>query len=253
MASLTRTLQEKLLKAGLRTAVEDYLTRAALILLLATVLVYVLFHPRPSGLALFVLFGILVIVYLPFRLARVRAECAEAEMPYVLRTLASEVEAGVPYMTALEDAARSGKVLGRAIKEAIALYKKGIPVERALKSVGESFESERVQRAFMHMGILYQSGKEASAVKKMADEMISIHRAEAKRFSAELALYTLIFIAVAALIPALFEMYVAVGSLFLSLTVTPEQAFYIPAVIMPALSGMVLAWIYLKLPSFMRR
>jgi len=58
---------------------------------------------------------------------------------------------------------------------------------------------------------------------------------------------------VAALVPALFEMYVALGSLFMRMSITPEQAFYIPAVVFPAISGMVLAWIYLKLPSFMRR
>ena len=253
MEALSRTLQEKLLKGGWRISVEEYLTYAAAVAFALIIAIYLLFHPRPSGVALIILFAILIITYLPYHLARVRAERAEAELPYVLRTLASEVEAGVPYFQALRDAAKNGKVLGGAIEEAIALYKRGIPIERALKSVGESFESERVQRAFMHMGILYQSGREAGAVKKMADEMISIHRSEAKRFSAELAVYTLIFIAVAALVPALFEMYVALGSLFMRMSITPEQAFYIPAVVFPAISGMVLAWIYLKLPSFMRR
>jgi len=253
MVSLTQELQEKLLKGGWKISIDEYLKYAIVLTAAVIFVAYVLFHPRPSALAALLLAGILIIIYVPFRLARVRAERAEAELPYVLRTLASEVEAGVPYLQALQDAAKNGKVLGRAIEEAIALYKRGIPIERALKSVGESFESEKVQRAFMHMGILYQSGREAGAIKKLADELIAIHRAEAKRFSAELAMYTLIFIAVAALVPALFEMYVALGSLFLSMSLSPREAFYIPAVVFPFMSGLVLTWIYLKLPSFLRR
>lgn len=253
MGSVTLMLQEKLLKAGLKINVEDYLLRSTGILLLATFITYLIFRPRLSFLALFLVFGVLIIIYIPFRLARVRAERAEAELPYVMRTIASEVEAGVPYIQALRDGAKAGKTMGKALEEAIYLYKRGIPMERALQSVGESLESERVQRAFLHLGILYQSGREATTVKKLADEMIAIHRAEAKRFSAELAMYTLFFIAVAALIPSLFEMYVSLGALFMNLTLTPEQAFYIPAVIFPALSAAVLAWIYLKIPAFMRR
>ncbi len=253
MGTLTKTLQEKLLKAGILVSAEEYLARATAVVLLATILVAVMLHPRPGGLALILVSGILIAIYVPFRLARVRAERAEAEIPYVLRTLASEIEAGIPYVEALKDAARNGRTMGAAIREALFLYNKGIPLEEALGKVGSSFESETVQRAFTHMALLYQSGKNADAVKRMADEIIAIHRAEAKRFSAELAMYTLIFIAVAALVPALFEMYVAIGSLFLNMKITPEQAFYIPAVIFPGISALTLGWIYLKLPSFLRR
>ena len=253
MGRLTLTLQEKLLKAGLRLNVEDYLLYSAAALAAGALTLYFLVGIRPSSLALLLVAGVLTVVYIPFRLARVRAERAEAELPYVMRTIASEVEAGVPYLQALKDGARAGKVLGRAIEEAISLYKRGIPMERALQSVGESIESERVRRAFLHLGILYQSGKEATTIKKMADEMIAVHRAEAKRFSAELAMYTLLFIAVAALVPAVFEMYVSLGSLFMSMTLRPDQAFYIPAVVFPALSAGVLLWVYLRLPVFMRR
>ena len=253
MGRLTSALQDKLLKAGMRISVEEYLACAMAVVATGVVLAYLLLELRPSTAAVLLVIGTATAVYLPFRLAKFRAETAEAEIPYVMRTIASEVGAGVPYLQALMDGAKAGKILGGAIEDAISLYKKGIPMERALQSVGESIDSEKVRRAFLHFGILYQSGREATTIKKLADEMIAVHRAEAKRFSAELAMYTLVFVAVAALVPALFEMYVSIGSLFMSLTLSQKQAFYIPAVVFPALSAGVLLWVYLRIPSFMRR
>ena len=253
MGRLTAMIQEKLLKAGMRINVEDYLTYSTAAVIAGVVAAYFILGLRPSSLAALLILGIIIAIYIPFRLAKVRAERSEAELPYVMRTIASEVGAGVPYLQALKDGAKAGRVLSRVIGDAISLYKKGIPMERALRSAGESIDSERVRRAFLHLGILYQSGKEATTIKKLADEMIAVHRAEAKRFSAELAMYTLIFVAVAALVPALFEMYVSLGSLFMSMTLRPEQAFFIPAVVFPALSAGVLIMVYLRLPVFMRR
>lgn len=253
MGRLTAIIQDKLLKAGIRLNAEEYLLYSTAAVFAVAVAVFALFEPRPSSLAALIVFGICISIYAPFRLAKMRAERAEAELPYVMRTIASEVGAGVQYLQALRDGAMAGRVLKDVIEEAIALYKRGIPMERALRSAGDGVDSERVRRAFLHLGILYQSGKEAITIKKIAEEMIAVHRAEARRFSAELAMYTLLFVAVAALVPALFEMYVSLGSLFMKMKMSADDAFFIPAVAFPALSAGVLLWVYIRLPAFMRR
>ncbi len=194
-----------------------------------------------------------ITIYVPIFLARIRAERAEADLPYVLRSLASEVEAGIPFCMALEDAAKLSTTIGKDIKKALWMYKKGIPMANALKAIGDSFASESVKRAMLHVALLYQSGAEAEPLKKMADELLAIQKAESKKFSSELAMFTLIFVAVAALVPALFAMYVMIGSTIMDMQLTPEATQTIMLVAFPAATGLALAYMYARLPAYMRR
>jgi len=194
-----------------------------------------------------------IIIYIPVVLARIRAEKAEADLPYVLRSLASEVEAGIPFDIALEDAAKLSTALGSDLKRALGMYRKGIPMDNALKAIGESFASENVKRAMLHVALLYQSGAEAAPLKKMADELLAIQKAESKKFSSELAMFTLIFVAIAALVPALFAMYVMIGSTIMDMQLTPEMTQMIMLTAFPAATGLALAYMYARLPAYMRR
>jgi len=192
-------------------------------------------------------------LYAPAIAAKIRAERAEADLPYVLRSIASEVEAGIEFHTALRDAAHLSKTLGADISRALKLYSRGIPLDRALKSMGEGYASDIVRRAFLHIAILYQSGSEATALKKMADELITIHKAESKKFSSELTMFTLIFVAVAALVPALFAMYVMIGSTILDMEMSTGDVQMLFLGAFPIASGLSLAYIYTRIPAYMRR
>ena len=193
------------------------------------------------------------LLYAPVLLARIRAERAEADLPYVLRSLASEVEAGIPFDLALADAANLSSAMGKDIQRVLQMYKKGIPMDNALKAIGDSFASENVKRAMLHIALLYQSGAEASPIKKMADELLAIQKAESKKFSSELAMFTLVFVAVAALVPALFAMYVMIGSTILDMNMTPGMVRMIMLGAFPLASGLALAYMYARLPAYMRR
>ncbi len=251
MGKFSRTLQKKIIQAGWRIHVDDYIKYSMLATAIAAAVAWVLGGAKASGITL--MLGIVALVALPFRFARARAELAEAELPYFLRTLASEVDAGIPYMQALEDACNSAQTLGRSVRRAIALYKRGIPISKALSAVADEFDSENIRRALTHVAALYHLGKEAQTLKHMADAMLSIHRAESKRFSAKLALYSLFFLGVAALLPAMFIMYTAIGSLFLTERISPSVAFAIADVIMPMISIASLAFMYIQMPAFLRR
>ena len=192
-------------------------------------------------------------LYIPVLMARIRAERAEADLPYVLRSLASEVEAGIPFDRALKDASRISPTLGNDFNRAMEMYKKGIPLDNALKAIGESYASENIKRAMLHVALLYQSGTEASPIKKMADELLAIQKAESKKFSSELAMFTLIFVAVAALVPALFAMYVMIGSTILDMDLTPETVKMLMLGAFPVATGLALGYMYARLPAYMRR
>ncbi len=194
-----------------------------------------------------------ILLYAPYFVLRIRAERAEADLPYVLRSIASEVDAGIDFITALKDAARVSKTIGRDIEQAIEMYQRGIPVERALKAVGETYTSETIRRAMLHIALLYHSGKETDALKKMADEMIAIQKAESKKFSSQLAMFTLVFVAIAALVPALFAMYVLIGSEILDMGLTPSDVWWLMLGAFPVASGLSLAYMYSRLPAYMRR
>ena len=251
MGKFSNSLQRKILQAGWRIHVDDY-AKYSLLVAAALSTLAAITGGFQAGALVFIL-AIAAAIALPYRIARARAELAEAELPYFLRTLASEVDAGIPYIQALEDACENSPELGKAVKKAIRMYRRGIPISKALESAGEEFDSEGVRRALVHVAALYHMGKEAQTLRHIADAMLSVHRAESKRFSAKLALYSLFFLGIAALLPALFTMYTAIGSLFLTERMDATTAFLISAILLPLLSVASLAFMYYQMPAFLRR
>ena len=246
------SIQRYLILSGLNWTEKEFIYGITAVSAATGILFAVLGASGATAIAIAIVTGAIGI-YAPVLMARVRAERAEADLPYVLRSLASEVEAGIPFDIALKDAARISQTLRKDFRRVLEMYKKGIPLDNGLKAVGESYASENIKRAMLHVALLYQSGAEAAPIKKMADELLAIQKAESKKFSSELAMFTLIFVAVAALVPALFAMYVMIGSTILEMDLTPGTIKMIMLGAFPVATGLALAYMYARLPAYMRR
>jgi len=102
---------------------------------------------------------------------------------------------------------------------------------------------------------VYEQGsrnKNGEPIRQLAKELLLKQKAESKEFSGKLVVFSLLFIAVSAIIPAFFQAYVVIGSMFLKMKFTAAQILVIALVLFPAVDLAVLAVIKAKTPAFMR-
>jgi len=184
------------------------------------------------------------------------AALVEAEMPFCLLNIAVELNLGVSFVKALEHA---GKERGKcATKEFAGIVNEikvqGASVQDALRHFSERVGSQQCKRAAMQLAASFeQQGKNAAEpVKKIALEMLTRQRLESKLFSGKLVVLSLLFIAVSAIVPALFQSFSIVGSVVLHMSFTQEQLFLIIVVGFPLLDLAVLYYIRAKTPVFLQ-
>jgi Flp pilus assembly protein TadB len=186
------------------------------------------------------------------RMARV-----EAELPFVLLGISIELRLQRPFEKVLEKAGHSDfKFAGTEFQKASAeILFKGSSVPEALRHLSERLPGMDAKRAVIQLVHSYEQGTRKNRgleVKRIANELLAKQRIQAKAFSGKLALFSLVFITVSAIAPALFQSFVLVGSTFLSLDFTPVQVLAITAIGFPAADLTVLLLIRFKTPVFLR-
>ncbi|MBN3037558.1 MAG: type II secretion system F family protein [Candidatus Diapherotrites archaeon] len=183
----------------------------------------------------------------PRVLKRVRAERVEKDLPTALRVLATLLSANVPFHDCVGFVARGDDELSREFSRALRDMDCS-SVGAALSSLSCRVDSAHVRRAVSHLVSVYERGTGVDALRKLADELQSLHLARAREYSGKLAVYSLVFVCVSAVFPALFQALVIVGTSFMDLGLTPDQALLVPAVVFPVLDVVVLGFIRLRKP-----
>lgn len=176
----------------------------------------------------------------------------EKDVPIALRTIALELSIGIPFEKCLEDIASSNYgLLSPDFKKVVNEIKSGASIPEALEQFAERTDSVLVKKSVSQLINVYQKGgkkKAAFTLKKIADEENSVMRTRLKEYNGKLMLYSLIFIACSAIIPAFFQVFVIIGSSFLSMPITAEQALIIPALLFPLVNLAILMTIRAKRP-----
>ncbi|MCK4327724.1 MAG: type II secretion system F family protein [Candidatus Diapherotrites archaeon] len=173
----------------------------------------------------------------------------EAELPLALRSMATLIAVGLPFEEALQQSCE-GSGLARHVGIALKEVEFGAAVPQALNSMVARVDSGQLQKAVMQLNSIYSKRGGASALKKLSEEIAAMQKAALREYSGKLAVYSLVFIAVSAILPALFQAYVIVGSAFMSVSLTPSDAFWIPVLAFPTIDLAILAFIKLKRPFF---
>ena len=173
----------------------------------------------------------------------------EKELPLALRSVAALLSAGMPFEDALEQCCR-GTPIARQFQMALREASYGKTVPAALSSIAARFDSKELQKAISYLNSIYAKRGDPLSLKKLSEEIAAVQRAAMREYSGKLVVYSLVFIAVSAIVPALFQAYVIVGSSFMSGMVTAEQAFWVSVLGFPAADIAVLALIRLKRPFF---
>ncbi|MDP6671148.1 MAG: hypothetical protein QGI60_05025 [archaeon] len=205
-----------------------------------------------------VLFGTTLLgifVYLPTMQRKRHAKIVEGQLPFALMNIAVEMNLGLKFEKILKNASRQDNEIGKEFKKVfLEATKKGASVQEALMHFCERIDSLEVKRAIALFVSVYEQGQKASgeSVKMLAKEMLAKQRAVSKEFSGKLVVYSLLFVAVSAIVPALFQSFAIVGSMVLNLTFTAQQIFLIIVIGFPLVDLGALYYIKLKTPIFLR-
>ncbi|MEM4389290.1 MAG: type II secretion system F family protein [Candidatus Micrarchaeia archaeon] len=255
----TACLQSQLEQAGMGIPARSYLFRSLLLsLFLASVLFgafYFLLRDAPTSLSLSLLsFSLIFLVLksLPAFQAKRRAAQLEAELPFLLRFLAAELSLNTPFEKAIERAARMRYQTSAELALVLNEVKKGgATFPDALRRLAGRVGSLAFRRAVAHLVAAYQHGGQGEALKRLADELIDVQKAGAREYAAALSFLGLLFLAVACVIPALFQAYVVVGSAIFSPIFTASDIWLAYLVVFPLLGLLVIMAIRMKAPPFL--
>jgi flagellar protein FlaJ len=186
-----------------------------------------------------------------------KAGAIERDLPFVLLAMSVELNTGIPFNKSLHNAAmaRYGEASRELLRVEDEVVLRSASVSDALRGMSERVESRMVRRAVVQLVNAYEQGNTRNAgeaLRRIALEMLSFQRSEQKAFSSKMAVFSLLFVAVSAIVPALFESFVLVGSLFLEMDFSAVQVLLIMVVGFPLLDVGVLLFLRGQMPLFLR-
>jgi Flp pilus assembly protein TadB len=209
---LKSRMLEPLKKLGLGISMERYMGGALLLSLVFGILtcVLALLIGETIALGLFgfaFIFGFLL--YLPTMEIRRRTSEFEARLPFVLRTISMLLEMRLPFQRALEIVAKTEPELRLVVDD----ISKGITVQKSFARLTTFYDSFTVKRALSQLLTAYEVGSSGNEVGRIGDEMLSIQRHSLKEHSSRSAMFGLIFVVCAAVLPTFFLVYSVLGQM----------------------------------------
>lgn len=201
--------------------------------------------------------GFGVLLWQPVSRRKQNALKAEADLPFVLMTISVELSLNISFERVLFSAGQTGfgnasRLFAIAYRE---IHEKGASVHEAIHALARQLVSADAKRAVLQVLVAYEQGsgkRRAEIVRRSAEALLAKQRIASKAFSNQVALYSLVFIVVSAVVPAIFQVMVVAGSGFLDLSLTPLQVLLLVAVGFPLLNISVLYAMRRQTPVFLR-
>ena len=192
-------------------------------------------------------------VLMPIVKEKKRVAVIESELPFALMSISVDLELNIAFEKCILNASYSGKIAGEFKRVFLDVKEKGMSMGPALLAFSQRTKSTAIKRSVLQLNSVYEQGAgNAQAVRRIAIELLAKQRAKAKEFSGKLVVFSLMFIAVSAIVPALFQSFVIVGSMVLKMQLTAPQIFFTIVAGFPVLNMTVLFYIRAKTPVFLR-
>lgn len=204
---------------------------------------------------IFSLIIFLILFQIPLMKRKKRAKIIENELPLFLTKLACEIKLGKTLYNAIQSLIKSeeNSEISKEFSIVLKDMDKGISFSVALNEINKRADSENLKRALSNLSNIHYSGKkDVLGLKKLTSELLLKQRIESKEFSGKMVVYALVFIAVSAIVPAMFLSFILIGSYFMKLSFTPKQIFLISVILFPLIDGGVLLMINSKTPLFLK-
>ncbi len=201
---LRRKIQKRLRYAGLSLTAEEYLGWVFLVSLLTFILLLPL---NPLLAILLPSLFFFSSLYAPLYLGYIRSQRAESELPFFLRSLSTLLRGDIDPLTSLDLASVGRPTLRGSVLNVLSLHDSGLPLPRAFQREAETYLSPRVEKSLLMVSSVIESGHGVDALERYAETLLHSKRLEMKEFSSKLATYTLVFIALTALVPSILLSY----------------------------------------------
>lgn len=170
------------------------------------------------------------------------------EIPFFLNNLANDLDKNISLKVALENRADNSH-LGKKIKQIIhKVNHLGFSLSESLISAG--FENKDLKRVFYQIEDILSTGSlnKAEALRTLSQSIIEKQNYEIKNYSTKLSLLSLIYIVVSAIVPALFLMFLLVGSNFLEISFSPVTVIFIIVILFPIIDMFIFLSMKANLP-----
>ncbi len=251
-----KKFEKALAQAGMESSASEYVSFSVIASLFATAIVFLVFlalnAPAEALLSSPLVFAAFLFAACnhPFSKKRRRAAFVERDLAMALRTIAVELSIGISFERALKTISKAGHgELSREARRIVAdIEVGGAGVSDALKAFGQRIDSMLAKRAAMQLAFTYEQGLGGEGLRKLADELSALQKNNAREYSAKMAFFGLLFVAVSCILPALFSAYVIVGSSFMELLFNPTQVASAFVLFFPAADLAILYYLKKKTP-----
>lgn len=248
---LSRNLRKKEIKEKKFHNLKISVFVSALILFTTEVYITNLFFSLITGIITFItVFFILTII--PILENKRKVAKIESELPFFLIKLVTEINLGNSFFVAIEKICEKNGYVENEFKKIISDMKKGKSFEESVQEINHSLNSLEVKRALSSITNIYSRGGDSRSLKRLTEELFLKQRIASKEFSGKMVIYSLIFIVISAIVPAMFSSFILIGSYFMAIEFSAIQVFLIIIVIFPALNIMILMIINSKTPLFLK-
>ena len=237
---LRKRVQQRLRYAGLSLTAEEYLGWIFLLSLLS----FLFLLPLNVFLALVIpLFFFFSALYFPLYLGYIRSQRAEAELPFFLRSLTTLLRGGIDPLTSLDLASMGRPTLRKSVRNILSLHASGISLPRAFQREAETYFSSRVEKTLLMVSSVIESGHGVDALERYAETLLHSKKLEIKEFSSKLATYTLVFIALTALVPSILLSYSVLFPVVFGEPLDPALLSFVLFFAIPILSLLTLLYV----------
>ncbi len=170
------------------------------------------------------------------------------EIPFFLNNLANDIDKNISLKIALENRI-DDSLIGFKIK--LVMHKVntlGYSLSESLISVG--IENTNLKRVFYQIEDIISTGSKnkADALRTLSLSITEKQNYLLKDYSTKLSLLSLIYIVVSAIVPALFLMFLLVGSNFLEISFSPITVIFVIVVLFPIIDMFIFLVMKANLP-----
>ena len=264
MEKLLENLGKELKNLGIQKSANQYFSDSfkigVIVFIFAWLLWNLFFESILEGLLFSIMSSIIIIFLLlstPHNKLILRGKKIEKHLPFALMQLSVDLNTGIHFDTALKRIAKSN--YGELSKElSLVIHtgkKSGFSTPKILLDLKNRNCSKKLKRVISQLISIYEHGTQRNPgeiVRRMALEQLSTQKSMSKEYTGKLVVFSLGFIALSAIIPALFQAFTIVGSSFIEIPFDGLQILLIVAVFFPLIDVLMLLYIKSITPEFLK-
>ncbi|MCH7902144.1 IS30 family transposase, partial [archaeon] len=264
MEKLLEALEKELKNLGIKKSSNQYFSDSIKAGVIAFIFAWLLwnlfFETLLEGLLFSIIISIITIILLlskPKKKLILRGKKIEKHLPFALMQLSVDLNTGIHFDTALKRIAKANYgELSKEISLVLSSGKKsGFSTPQILLDLKYRNYSKKLNRVVSQLISIYEHGTQKNPgeiVRRMALEQLSVQKAMSKEYTGKLVVFSLGFIALSAIIPALFQAFTIVGSSFIEIPFDGLEILLIVAVLFPLIDVLMLLYIKSITPEFLK-